>query len=51
MACDECSKCWFNYIEECEGQDNFRKDKCKKQKMQKEVVDEVDDEKVIVKAK
>jgi hypothetical protein len=30
MACDECSKCWFNYIEECEGQEDYKEDVCKK---------------------
>lgn len=32
MACEECSKCWFNYIEECEGQENYRENKCMKRK-------------------
>jgi hypothetical protein len=33
MACDECSKCWFNYIEECEGQEDYKEDACKKKGM------------------
>jgi len=44
MVCDECSKCWFNYIEECEGQHKFKEDKCRKLKIQKEGIVEADDD-------
>lgn len=37
MTCEECSKCWFNYIEECGGQSgSFKKNKCKKQSLREE---------------
>lgn len=31
MACEECTKCWFNYVEKCEGQEEkYEENICKK---------------------
>jgi hypothetical protein len=32
MACNECEKCWLNYIEDCKGQENYSEKACKKKK-------------------
>jgi hypothetical protein len=36
MACEECTKCWFNYVEKCEGQEeNYDEKVCKKKIIEK----------------
>jgi hypothetical protein len=41
MACEECSKCWFNYVEKCEGQEeNYDENVCKKKEIEKSQIDE-----------
>lgn len=41
MTSEECAKCWFNYIQECDGQENFKEDDCmKKNNMVEEETDE-----------
>ena len=40
MKCEECSKCWLNYIEKCDGQEVFKEDKCKKNLVNKNAVQE-----------
>ena len=36
MTCEECTKCWFNYIEKCEGQEaNYDENICKKKILEK----------------
>lgn len=44
MACEECSKCWFNYIEECEGQEIYKEDDCKKKSIVTEEDEDEDEE-------
>ena len=41
MASEECSKCWFRYIEECDGQENFKEDDCKKKNI---IVEELEED-------
>jgi hypothetical protein len=36
MICEECSKCWLNYIEDCEGMELFFEENCKKRKLDTE---------------
>lgn len=30
MECEECSKCWLKFIEECQGLEIYDESKCKK---------------------
>lgn len=35
--CEECMKCWLNYIEDCKGLETYKEENCKKRKLTKEI--------------
>jgi hypothetical protein len=35
IMCEECTKCWLNYIEDCRGMEIFVEENCKKRKLVK----------------